>query len=66
MATNPVRAMDVEHMAWRLCDAARDRLMYAPDGLTSPQYLRACRAHERRGLALRRLAEALERQGGER
>lgn len=61
----PVRAMHVEQMAYRLGDAAQRRLMYITHpGKDSPEYRRAVRAYERRGRTLRRLAEALQRQGG--
>lgn len=65
IGTNPVRAVHIEQMAYRLGDAAQNRLMYITHpGKDSPEYQRAVAAYERRRRALRRLAEALECQGG--
>lgn len=66
MATRKVQPVDITQMALRLSHAAEDivlRIHYP--GLGTPEHKRARRAYARRLEALRRLARALERQGGE-
>jgi hypothetical protein len=63
LAGRPVRALDIERMAERMCTSQHDRTERACRGdVDSPTYQRAVRAHDRRRKALRRLAQALERQ----
>lgn len=62
-----VQSVDIMQMALRLSHAAEDvvmRIQYPGPG--TPEHQRARRAYARRLEALRRLAYALERQGGER
>jgi hypothetical protein len=63
--TRPVRVGDVVRMAHRVGYAAQDAVLTTRySGQDSPEYRAASRAWGRRLEALRRLAQALEQQGG--
>lgn len=66
MATRKVQPVDITQMAIRLGHAAEDTVLKIQHpGPDTPEHQRARRAYYRRLEALRRLANALERQGGE-
>lgn len=60
---NRVRGWHIELMAWRLVDAHRERAFLAIEEIDTPAYWRAVRASLRRQKALRRLVDALDREG---
>jgi hypothetical protein len=63
--TRPVRPLHITLMAYRVAAAAQDAVLTTRwPGQDSPEYRRASRAWGRRLEALRRLAQALEQQGG--